>query len=201
MTLHCRRWEDTCTFYSSHWLNTIFKVTWPPTRFSPHFPDFAEMETCIHEPPQRWTPELAFFFLSFFFLTKPPPTIYIGAQPAARRAEWVIKALQSALLLIHDPLTAPWQPMSCWTARRGAGQGVAWSWVAKASIIEERNCVKSRDGYMHRVCVSVGVYIYMGYTPSSLALCVFSMPVTSAGRRHRGRGFLPPQRCSRLQLQ
>lgn len=74
----------------------------------------------------------------------------------------------------------------------GEGQDEAWRWVAEASIIEETNYVKSRDGVGAKLrartaCMcTVGVCVYIGYTPPSLVLHMISMLVTSAVRLQRG---------------
>lgn len=118
------------------------------------------------------------------------------------------KALQSALLLIRGPKTALWQPMSCWTGRGlqsgERGEMRRGCWVAKASIIEERNCIKSRDWAgaklrARKVCIyTVGMCTPLAWSYTWL-VCWSQQQSDSS--EAEASSFPCPQWCSRLMLQ
>lgn len=108
----------------------------------------------------------------------------VGEQPACR-TEWVIKLC--SLLLIHDPLTAQWQPVSFW--RRRGLRSKRWrdetrNWVTKTSSTEERwMCPLPETGFW---CRCRCVCRLCSSTPEEM----ISRLVTSAARLQRGWSLL-----------
>ena len=136
-------------------------------------------------------------FFKFFLANPPPQNLYRSTTCPQSRMSHKSSAVCSA--------SHPWPTDRSLTAnelldgaeRGGTRSGMEVGLPRHQSL--RREIVLSL-GMARAPCMCTRRCVYMGYTPSSLAWCVFSMPVTSAGRLHRCWGFLSPQRCSRLRL-